>query len=81
MTPRMRTINEAYNEIKANDPSTAITPYAIRQLVLDGKIPSVKAGKKYLLSLDALQSYLANPVEPQNRILVGAGIRKVPERM
>ena len=55
---RIRTIQSAYEEIKAVDPNTAVTEYRIRQLVIDGKIPSTRSGTKYLLDLDKLQSYL-----------------------
>ena len=46
MPPRMRTIQEAAAELRKIDPGTAVTPYRIRQLVLDGTIPHVKAGNK-----------------------------------
>lgn len=83
MTPRMRTINEAYNEIKTLDPNTAITPHAIRQLVIEDKIPHIKAGRKYLLNLDVLQNYLTNPAEhtENNKIILGNAIRKIPEKL
>ena len=51
---RMRTINEAYKEIKNDDPGTSITVHAIRRLVVMGIVPSVKCGKKYLVNLDDL---------------------------
>lgn len=59
--PRMRTITEAAAEIKEIDPQTAITPYHIRRLCLDGILPTVKAGKKILLNLDTLVEYMENP--------------------
>lgn len=59
--PRMRLLKDAYEEIKAMDPNTAVTPYYIRQLAISGKIPTHMAGRKRLLSLDALISYLENP--------------------
>lgn len=55
---RIRTISSAFKEIKENDPDTAVTEYRIRQLVIDGVIPSTKSGTKYLIDLDKLQSYL-----------------------
>lgn len=54
---RIRTISQAFEEIKEADPKTAITTYRIRQLVIDGVIPSTKSGTKYLIDLDKLQSY------------------------
>lgn len=59
--PRMRTINEAAEELKALDPRTAMSPYHIRRLCLDGVIPTVKAGKKILLDLNTLIEYMTDP--------------------
>ena len=59
--PRMRTVHEAAEEIKKLDANTAVTEYHIRRLVLDGVLPKVKAGNKYLINLDSLLDYLANP--------------------
>lgn len=57
----MRTIAEAVSEIRAQDPKTAVTPYRVRQLILSGVLPSVRAGNKYLIDLDVLIEYLKNP--------------------
>lgn len=54
MAPRMRTIQEAAAELRRIDPDTAITPYFIRRLVLDGTIPHVSAGNKRLVNLDTI---------------------------
>lgn len=56
--PRMRLLKEAAEEIKSVDPGTAITPYFIRQLALEGKVKSVMAGRKRLINLDDLLQYL-----------------------
>lgn len=56
--PRMRTIQEAAKELRQSDPNTALTPYAIRQMVLKGEIPCVCAGKKRLINMDILEAYL-----------------------
>lgn len=61
--PRMRTVHEAAEELKQMDANTAVTEYHIRQLAINNIIPRVKAGKKYLINLDALIEYLANPHE------------------
>lgn len=77
---RMRTIDEAYEYLKAQDPETAMTRYYLRQLVINGTIPAVMAGRKYLLNLDKLEEYLSNPPE-RGQAASGYGtIRKVPER-
>ena len=59
--PRMRTIAEAARELKELDEHTAMTPYHIRRLCLEGIIPTVKAGSKYLLNLDMLLDYMTDP--------------------
>lgn len=59
--PRMRTVHEAAEELKKLDAGTAVTEYHIRQLAINNIIPRVKAGKKYLINLDALIDYLSHP--------------------
>ena len=56
--PRMRTISEAAAEVKKADPGTALTQHAIRQMVLSGRIPHVKAGKVRLINMEHLENYL-----------------------
>ena len=56
--PRMRTINQAAAWLQQNDPETALTKTALRRLVTSGKLPSVRVGQKYLISLEALEDYL-----------------------
>lgn len=58
---RIRTLKEALEEIKLQDPGTALTPWRLRQMVLEGQIPAFTAGNKYLIDLDKLNSYLENP--------------------
>lgn len=55
---RMRTLDEAYAEIKRMDENTGISKYYIRQLALSGKIPVVMCGRKRLINLDGLISYI-----------------------
>lgn len=63
----MRLLKDAYTEIKALDPNTAISRDFIRQLVLSGKVPCTMAGRKRLVNLDALIAYLASPREDENK--------------
>ena len=77
MSPRIRTIQQAAAELKQNDKSTAITPYAIRQMVLCGAIPHIKAGNKYLISMEVLENYLKAPLMPQNTPQKTGQIRRV----
>ena len=77
--PRMRTVNEAAQEIKAIDPHTAMTPYHIRRLCLTGILPTVKAGKKILFNLDTLIEYMQDPAAEKFKPKPAAagGIRRV----
>ena len=54
----IRTIKGAYEEIKAQDPNTDITIYAIRKVVKENKIPYIRSGKKYLINVETLIEYL-----------------------
>lgn len=58
---RVRTIQGAYNEIKAADPGTDITLTAIRRAVSSGEIPSrrvgARGGWKYYVDLDKVIEY------------------------
>jgi len=38
---RMRLVKDAYEQIKADDPNTAVTLNGLRQLVYSGVIPTV----------------------------------------
>ena len=57
--PRMRTIDQAAEELRRIDPDTAFTKTALRRLVVSKKIPSVTVGTKYLIDLDRLERYLS----------------------
>ncbi len=57
--PKMRTINEAVNEIKTIDEKTAVTPNCIRSLCKSGKVRCVFTGKKILVDLDDLFKYFS----------------------
>ena len=59
-----RTIKEATAHYKAADPNTALTEYAIRTLVRTGRVPCVRVGKKYLVTIEALEVYLSGSVPP-----------------
>ena len=54
----IRTIKGAYEEIKAQDPATDVTLYAIRKIVKENKIPYIRSGKKYLINVETLIEYL-----------------------
>lgn len=75
--PRMRTVQEAARELKALDDHTAMTPYHIRRLCLDGVLPTVRAGKKILLNLDTLLEYMADPTAEKFQTGVTAAAGKI----
>jgi len=52
--PRMRTLSEVYAYIREADPDTAISANYVRRLIISGKIPRMKCGKKYLIDIDLL---------------------------
>ena len=52
---RMRTLDAAYEMLKAEDPETAISKYYLRYLMLSGQIPVHRVGCKRLLNYDALK--------------------------
>lgn len=64
MTPRMRTIEKAYEHITTLDPETQLTKTAFKQLVKSGEIVSVSVGRKLLVNLDAVEKYLSCGIEP-----------------
>lgn len=81
---RIRMMKEAYEEIKKADPGTAITMNYIRKLVISGAVPSMRAGSRYLINMDDLENYLANPQRQElDRIRqfqqAGGKIRRIAE--
>lgn len=73
--PRMRTLPEAYAEIKKADPSTAYTLRALRAAVNKGEIPVTKVGNKRLVNLDKLYEILNTPSYCEKQKY--EGIRKI----
>ena len=57
---KVRKIKNSLEEIKAEDPNTCLTEYAIRQMVANGEISHIKRGRKILIDLDELKEYLSN---------------------
>lgn len=55
---KMRTIEQAYNDLKEIDPGTAITKNCIRDLVLGGHLPFLQVKSKRLIDLDDLMEYI-----------------------
>lgn len=57
--PRMRTIDNAYAEIRAIDPQTDFTKRALRRMVANKEIPTTRIGNKNLINLDRLLEILS----------------------
>ena len=55
---RIRTIKNAYKEIREQDPNTCITEWFLRQLITGGAIPSIRAGTTWLVDLDVVEEYI-----------------------
>ena len=58
--PRMRTLPEAFRELKEQDPNTCYTLRALRSAVNSGALPFVKVGNKTLIDLDNLYKMLSS---------------------
>ena len=55
----IRTIEKAYEELKARDPNTCISKKYVRDLVNNGVIPSTKSGNRRLVDVDVIEDYIA----------------------
>lgn len=75
--PRMRTIPEAFKELKAADPNTAYTLRALRAAVNRGEIPVVTVGSKRLINMDLFFARLNSPSLCDRQAHEGAGIRNL----
>jgi excisionase family DNA binding protein len=66
----MRTISQLAAYYRANDENTAVTTHFLRQKILAGEIPFIKAGSKRLISIEAVDAFLAGaaaPTEPDSQ--------------
>lgn len=68
--PRMRTIDNAYAEIKMLDPQTDFTKRALRRMIASKEIPTTKIGNKNLINLDLLIAKLSGDCYNDNAICV-----------
>ena len=59
---RTRTIREAAAYFREADPHTSLTETAIRTLLRTGAVPSARVGRKYLVTIEALEAYLGGSV-------------------
>lgn len=68
-----RTIREAAAYFQAADPHTSLTETAIRTLLRTGAVPSARVGRKYLVTIEALEAYLEGSVRPEKHVKAPAG--------
>lgn len=80
---RLRTINEAVRYLKQQDPETSMTPYFIRRMIVEGQVPTIMAGKKYLVDLDRLLEHLDQQLESDQKTKpqTQGVMRHIPERI
>ena len=59
-SPRMRTIPQAYAELKAIDPNTGVSMRGLRKIIRSGMIPTFEVSpKKKLINFDVLLDILS----------------------
>ena len=57
--PRMRTVQQAVEELRKSDPDIQVTAHFICTLLLDGKLSYREAGKKRLFDMNELEKFIA----------------------
>lgn len=77
---RMRTVPETVAYFKAQDPGSYVNEWWLRGLIQSGAIPYHRAGKRFLLNLDALETYLDNPPVVHEEIPTYGKIRRISGR-
>ena len=63
MLPRMRSIKQALEMIKAEDENTCISEYYIRSLCKQNKIKHIRTGVKELVDFDDLLRFIKEASE------------------
>lgn len=74
-TPRMRTIKQTIQELKAMDSETAFTETALRRAISSGAIPHLRAGNKILVNLDSVELYLSGQLIAPDKLHTEGKIR------
>ena len=57
--PRLRTLPQAFEELKREDPDTAMTMRALRHMVETGEIPTISIYSKKLVNMDLLYEHIS----------------------
>lgn len=58
MIMEIRTIKDAAEEIRRQDPKTPISSGLLRRWILSGALPALKSGNKYLINMETLAHFL-----------------------
>jgi len=58
----MRTIEQTAAYLRETDPECALSKTALRRMVKEGQVPSVRVGQKALLDLDTIEDYLTGKI-------------------
>jgi len=74
--PLMGTISETAK--RAAEENIGISKTHIRRMVLNGEIPTVRSGSKYLINWNLFIEYLNNPQQPTQ--IKNSVIRPIPEK-
>lgn len=74
---RMRTISGIFEEIIKLDPQSQISRHFIRQAIISGAVPSMKAGCKYLVNLQDFLDYLYLPAPEEKKAEEYGNLRKI----
>lgn len=78
--PQMRTINKFYDELVQEDPDTAAAKKLIRRIIVNGTVPSVQVGRKYIFDKEMMIQYLNGSYQPTQPTPVYSTIRQIPEK-
>lgn len=81
---RIRSVQESYQMLKADDPETRVTVGMIRRLLANGTIQPIRNGRKIFLNYDALLDYLSQSctdADSQQETPDTGGIRPVDVRL
>jgi hypothetical protein len=74
----MRTAARCLEEIRAADPGTEITLHYIRKIIHTKQVPVVEVGRKKLVDVDAVLSYIeSGPSAIREPVELTGGIRRV----
>jgi len=74
---RMRTISALATHYRALDECTAVTAHFLRCKVLSGEIPHIRAGSKRLVSIEAVDEFLAGKSSASEPETLRGQIRRI----